>query len=246
VNFKTVYTTVAIVMITIAGLALIKVFDISYPLSITTTSRTSELAVVGEGKVDANPDVAYIDAGIAINNSPSVDEVQQTLADTNNKIIAAMKELDIKTEDIKTSNYSIYPNYVYENNQNRIQGYNGNATISIKVKDVKKASEVITAATSAGANQVNGVRFEIDKPEKYREEARNKAIENAKQQAQKLASTLGIKLGNIVNIVESQPNNYPGPIYAKSLESGAGGGGPDIQPGTQTIQTSVTLYFEKK
>jgi len=248
-NNKFLTNFVIAVFISLFALFLIKILDISYPVLITSTVKSTELAVVGEGKIDVVPDLAYVDAGITVNNAATTEEVQQTINKTNNDIIEAMKKLRIPKADIKTSNYSIYPNYIFENNQNRINGYNGNATIEIKVRNPQLASQAVEAATKAGANQVNGTRFVVDSPEKYREEARNKAIQNAKDQANKLAQSLGIGLGRVVNIVESSPDQS-GIIYpmAKSLNAeGMGGrGGPGIEPGTQTITSTVTLYFEKR
>jgi len=107
------------------------------------------------------------------------------------------------------------------------------------------ASKVIETATTAGANQIQGSRFVVDKPELYREEAREKAIKNAKEQAEKMAKNLGIKLGKIVNIIESSPSQ-PIAFYGKAYAEGLGGGGPILEQGTQTVTSVVTLYFEKK
>ena len=89
----------------------------------------------------------------------------------------------------------------------------------------------------------------VDDPAKYRAEARKKAIDNAKEQANKIASDLGIKLGKIVNISESSPDSAV-PVYAlkdAAMSRGAGGGGnAAIEPGSQTITSVVTLYFEKR
>lgn len=236
------------VIFTILGLLTIKFFNISYPMTITSTTQSSELAVVGEGKVEVTPDTAYIDAGITIDKASSVGEAQKKINEINNKIINALREIGIEKADIKTSNYSINPNYKYENNDNRVDGYNGSVTIEIKVRDPQLASKVIETVTTAGANQINGSRFVVNKPELYREEARNAAIKNAKDQALKIAKDLGIKLGKITNIVESSPGQTTLPIYAKfSADSGGGGGGgPTIEQGSQTITSVVTLYFEKK
>ncbi len=231
--------------ITLVALYLIKLLDISYPLTISNITRSGELAVVGEGKVDVEPDTAYVDVGIAVSNVESAEKAQNQLSDINNKIIEAMKKLGIEKADIITSNYSVYPNYKYEGSENRISGYNGNASINIKVKKMELTSKIITQATAAGANTINGTRFSIDQPEKYREQARDKAIENAREQAQKLALKLGIRLGKIVNIVESSPSNVVPYMRAVGMEAG-GGGGPQIEPGTQTVTSTVTLYFEKK
>lgn len=236
----------AFLLVTLSALYLIKALDISYPLTISTTTRSGELAVVGEGKVEAVPDTGYVDAGIAVRDAATAEAAQQNISDVNNKIIVAMKKLGIDKADIKTSQFSIFPNYNYKDGTNRISGYSGNATITVKVKDLNLVSKVITEATAAGANQINSTRFAFDSPEKYREEARDKAIENARGQAEKLAKQLDIKLGRVVNIVESTPGNiYPMPLRAEAV-TGLGGGAPQIEPGTQTVTSTVTLYFEKK
>jgi uncharacterized protein len=243
-NNRTIFSTLFAVFVL---LVLIRVFNISYPVSVTTTTKSTELSVVGEGKVEVVPDTANIDVGISVNNVGTVEQAQQQITKTNDAIITAMKALNIPKENIKTSNYSIYPNYIYEANQNRQSGYNGNVTISIKVKDVKLASRVIEEATKAGANQVQGTNFVVENPQKYREEARSKAIANAKEQAQKLAKDLNIKLGKVVNVVEFSPSTVV-PMYdsANYMKGGAGGGGPMIETGSQTITSVVTLYFEKR
>jgi hypothetical protein len=243
-NTKNIFSVGLVIFI---FLFLIKAFDISYPLTIVNTTRTSELSVIGEGKVEATPDMAYVEAGITINNAQTVDEAQKTINKVNNEIIKSMKSLGINKEDIKTSNYSIYPNYSYENGVNKIAGYNGNVTITIKTKKLTQVSKIIEDSTKAGANQIQGVRFTIDKPENYREKAREEAIKNAKEQAQKLANKLGIKLGKVVNIVESTPDTIQ-PLY-RSAAMGLGGtesNSATIEPGSQTITSTVTLYFEKK
>ena len=233
-----------VVIISLGALYLVKVFDISYPLTLVTTNKSTELAVVGEGKVEVTPDTAYVDAGITVDRASSVEEAQKTINKINNKIINALRDIGIEKADIKTSNYSIYPSYKYENNENKLDGYNGNATIQIKVRDPQLASKVIETATTAGANQIQGSRFVVDKPELYREEAREKAIKNAKEQAEKMAKNLGIKLGKIVNIIESSPSQ-PIAFYGKAYAEGLGGG-PILEQGTQTVTSVVTLYFEKK
>lgn len=247
---KVASTYGTILLLTILALWFINALNIAYPLSVTTRSVSGELAVVGEGKVDIVPDLATTDLGIVVNNSKTVEDAQNQINKVNNAIITSLSSLGIKKEDIKTSNYSIYPNYDYQSNPaGTISGYNGNVTVSVKVRDTAKLPDVLSLATKAGANQVIGTNFSVDKPEKYREEARAKAIQNAREQAEKLASNLGIRLGKIVNIVES--TNTPGPIMPfaakQELSVGSGGGiAPDLQPGSQTISSTVTLYFEKR
>lgn len=238
--------TAIVVGSVLVALAIISILNISYPVSVVTTTKSTELAVVGEGKVEIVPDTAYVDAGINVTSAKTVKEVETTINGVNNKIIETMSVLGVKKEDIKTSNYSIFPDYSYENNTNRIRGYNGNVTITIKVTDTSKVAAVVEGATAAGANQINGVRFTVDKPELYREKAREAAITNAREQAQKIAGSLGIKLGRVTNIIETAPaGDYPVAFAAEKMAMG-GGGSPIVEPGTQTITSTVTLYFDKR
>lgn len=235
-------------LLVILALVVIDVFHISYPIDVTTSTRSSELSVVGEGKVEVVPDTAYVDVGI-MEEGATVEEVELAINTKNDAIVAALKNQGIEEQNIKTSNYSIYPRYDYSGTRERIIGYSGNVTIAIKVPNTEETGEIIRQATQAGANRVEGTRFVVDDPDKFREAAREMAIENAKEEAKKLANTLGIRIGDIVNIVESTGrNNYPMPIYANRAESiGLGGGAPaaDLEPGSQTITSVVTLYFEK-
>lgn len=230
------------------GLLAIDFLHISYPIEVTTTTRSSELAVVGEGKVEVKPDVAVVRVGITVNDVPTVQEARQKINETNNAIIAAMKELGISEEDIKTSQYSIHPSYDVK--QDEVQTYDGNVSVEIKARSTDQVADITTRATEAGANDIYGTEFRVEDVSKYREEARNKAIEDARTQAQKLAKELGIRLGKVTNIVESsqgvpQPMMLRSAVAKESMGLGAGPE-PDIEAGSQTIESTVTLYFEKR
>jgi uncharacterized protein YggE len=223
-------------------LYLIKVFDIAYPINIISTSKTSELAIVGEAKMEVVPDIAYVNLGIK-EQGKKVEEVKEKINQVNNNLINYLKKKGIFKENIKTSNYSIYPNYDY-NEGEKIIGYTGEANLTIKLKDFNLISSILDEVTKLGVNQIGGVNFVVDEPQKYRQRVREKAIENAKNEAQKLAKTLGIKLGKITNIVESSPQE---PIsYLKAMSLNDRQSSPTLEPGIQTITTTVTLYFEKK
>lgn len=248
-NEKLLVTYAAAVGITLVGLLLVKELNISYPVRVTTT-QASDLSVVGEGKVEVVPDQASLDAGILVANASTVEAAQKEINDKNNAIIVALEKLGVDKKDIKTSNYSVNPNQDYNPGVGgRITGYTGNVTVTVTIRDTALVSEISQAVTTAGANQVYNVQYTVNNPEKFREEARNKAIENAKQQAQALADSLGIRLGKVVNVVESTPNGQGfGPMYREvaNLDGMGGANAPTLQPGTQEITSVVTLYFEKR
>jgi len=229
-------------------LLFIKAFDISYPLKVNLSNSSGELSVVGEGKVDVVPDIAYIDAGVVVSGARTMDGARGKIDEVNNKLIESVKKLGISSSDIKTTNYSINPSYTYENNTNKITGFDGNATITIKTKKTDAVPLIVEAATVAGANQINNTRFVVDTPEKYREAAREAAIKNAKDQAAKIAKSLGITLGRVTNVVESiGSGGVVYPMDSKSFPVVANmGSAPTFEAGTETITSTVTLFFEKR
>lgn len=237
-----------IVIAVVGTLLLIKLLNISYPVEVISSTTSKEISVVGEGKVEVVPDTAYIDTGITVTDASSVEEAQESINETNDKIVEAIKKIGIPKESMKTSNYSIYPNYSYEpGQQNRITGYNANVTISIKLSNTALTSRVIEEATKAGANQILGTRFTIDDPGSFRDEARKRAIDNAKDQANKLSKQLDIRLGKVVGFEEMGTGST---IIPLRQDLGAGGLGrgtsPAIETGTQTVTSIVTLRFERR
>lgn len=239
--------SLVITILFILGLVTVQVFGISYPVSVTTSTRSSELAVVGEGSVEVTPDLALVRVGVRVSDVPTAEQARQQLNETNNAIIAAMEEQGIPAEDIQTSNYSIYPTYSYEDDTS--SGFDGNVTIEIQARSPEMVADITNRATEAGANEIQGTEFRVDDTSVYREEAREKAIDDAREQAQKLADELGIRLGKVTNIVESSPGIPAYDMMQSRMADGSGGVAesvPDIEPGSQTIRSTVTLYFEKK
>jgi len=219
---------------------------IPFSVSQTTTEKKSTFDVQAEGKVTAAPDTADINLGIQV-NKPTVEAAQKEANEKINKITSELKKLGIEEKYVKTVNYSVYPDYNYQVGQ-KIVGYNVNITVNCKVKDFEKINQVIDISTAQGANQIGNLNFVIDdgKLEDLKMEARKQAIEKAKNKAKEIANAGGIKIGRIVNIVESSDNFNPLPLRTAAV--GMGGEIADkqtaIQPGESEITINVTLSYE--
>ena len=215
------------------------------PITSVVTQKQDLFTVTGEGKVTVVPDTAVIDLGITVNR-PTVKAAQNEANSVINAITQAIKDLEIAAKDIKTSNYSVYPQYNYDEGPNRITSYQVNASLTITIRDFDKVNQVIDSATSKGANTVSGIQLTVDedKTKQLLQQARELAIKEAKAKAESLARAAGITLSKIVNIQEGYSN--PRPIYAKEMMAVGGGGDTQIQPGSTDISTSVTLFYETR
>lgn len=217
----------------------------SFPLIISTRSLDKETTfqVTGEGIVFVKPDVAEISFSTQIEGT-TVKDVQSRANEIINRATAQLKKLGLKDEEMKTTNYNLTPKYRYDFGRQTLDGYFANLTLQIRVKDFAQLNEAVDAAVAAGVNQVGNLTFSVEDREKFVQQARVKATQEAQRKAQALAGAAGMKLGRITNITENAPT--PPPIYLRTAELGAPAAGQQtqIQPGENEIRVSVTLFYE--
>lgn len=216
-----------------------------YEYSKTITPQRT-FSVTGEGKEIVIPNIAEIRIGL-ISEGKDLVKLQKENSEKFNRVINFLKSQGIEEKDIKTENYSITPKYRYDK-VTEIVGYTINQSLSVKIRDLKKVVEILSGAVQNGANNIYGPNFTIDDEKVYLDKAREKAIKEAKEKAEKIAKAAGFRLGKIVNIIES--SGYLQPPYPLILkEMGVGGESnipPQIEPGSQEIKISVTITYEIK
>lgn len=205
------------------------------------------ISIVGEGKVIGVPDIANIQLGYSI-EKPTVAAAQKDNSDKMNAMIDKLKkDFKIDAKDIQTANYFISPQYDWNNGRQTLRSYLVSQNLNVKLRQMDKVSSIIEAAGLSGLNQVGNLSFAIDNPEKLKEEARAKALAQAKEKAEALSKVVGVKLGKIISFSESA--NQPGPIfgdYAMSEKVGLGGGGaaPAVEAGSNEIIIIATVEYE--
>jgi len=204
------------------------------------------ISIMGEGKVTAITDIALVSLGLTTEKK-SVSDAQSENSKTINSLIEKLKVLGIAKEDITTTNYSIYPAYDWTNGKQILRGYTVSQDVQVKIRQTDKVDDVLKIAGDLNLNQIGGLTFTIDNPETYKQQARIKALENAKEKADALAEVMGVKLGKVISFSESGGNvPAPYPIYAKSEAMGIGGGGPapTVEVGSQEIVIDATISYE--
>lgn len=220
----------------------------SIPFSVLSQSKGEPMVVQGTGKVTVAPDIAKVNLGIQESGN-SLKTVQDSVNKKSQSLVSQLKKLGIADRDIKTTSYSVYPNYDFSANPQRINGYSVSINYEVTVRNFDKVNDVLATATSFGANIVGGVSFDLsdDLKNQKTQEARNDAVKEAKQKAEGLAKAAGVTLGKIINVSEEEIG-APRPI---PLLEKAGGGGvpvpivqPNIQPGETEIDITVSLSYE--
>jgi len=201
--------------------------------------------ISGEGKVSGQPTLAQVGVGL-YSEGTDVATVQTTNATKLNAVIDAMKQMGIASDDLQTSNYNIQPKYQYTDGNQTVVGYTVSQSVNIKVRDLTKVGAIVSKAGQLGANQVNGVTFTIDDPSELQQQARAKAIDDARKKADELAKAMGVTIVRITTFSESSNTPTPPPIYAYRDAVGAAPApvAPDIQSGSLDVMSNVSVTFE--
>jgi uncharacterized protein YggE len=214
----------------------------------TRDHTPTTISVSGEGKVTGAPDIAQLTFGVTTGRQGTAKGAMQMLTQEMNKVIAAVKAAGVAEQDITTSSFSLQPQYDWVDGKQLSRGFEASETLTVKVRDLDKTSDVLGAATTAGANQAGDVNFTIDNPETLRAQAREKAIAQAKEKAIKLAQELGMQLGTLKGFNEGSSPVPPMP-YVRTMGMAASGAADMAVPlpaGDQDIMSSVSLTYELK
>ncbi|RVT94282.1 SIMPL domain-containing protein [Sphingomonas crocodyli] len=203
----------------------------------------TRLDIVATGEVSTTPDIASISAGV-VTQAPTAAAAMAENAQRMAATVAALKKAGVADRDIQTSSIGLQPQYKYAENQPPvITGYQASNQLIIRFRDVKRAGAILDALVAAGANQINGPNLSVDHPEALLDQARVKAIADAKARAELYAKAAGLSIKRIVSISEGSfdPGPRPVPMMAMRAEKMAD---TSIEAGEQRLSVSVSVTFE--
>jgi uncharacterized protein len=207
------------------------------------------LPITGKGEVAAVPNIASFSYSV-VESGKDVTEAQDKANKKNNAIIDYLKDKEIDAKDIKTNGYNISPKYEYNptNGRQTLIGYEVNISVSVKVREAGDAGEVLSQVGTWGVSYVSSLNFIVDDEDALKRQARDLAIEDAREQARVLAKKLGVRLGDIISYYETD-GGYPYPMYDSMMYEKSAVGqsapiAPQIEAGEQKIISTVNISFE--
>jgi hypothetical protein len=207
------------------------------------------LSVTGTGLVYLTPDVAYINIGVRTEQATASETVSANNTQTQ-QVVNALKNSGVDAKDIRTTNFSIYPNTQYDQQTGKPGSttYVVDNTVYVTVHQLDKLGELLDATVQAGANNVNSIQFDVADKSAAVKQARDQAVKDAQTQAQGLASASGVTLGNVQTI--NFTNNIPQPVLNVYSKSGGLNAAPasavPINAGQLTLTVNVDMTYEIK
>lgn len=201
------------------------------------------IQVVGEGDVEARPDIARFEIGI-VAQRPDVAAAREASAALQTQVLDAIRAGGVAAEDVQTTHLSIQPEYEYSSGGRNLLGYTARNSVHVRVRDLDRLASIIDSAVRAGGNdvQLHGIGFELDDPEVVRAEARAEAMTRARSSAEQLARLAGVELGDALAI-EELPIGGGGPAPMMRMALDAAPASTPIEPGTTRVQVQLRIRF---
>jgi uncharacterized protein len=209
-----------------------------------STSPLSSIRVTGQSTITASPDRAQLDVGVETHAQQSQAAATQN-ATRLTAVLAALRKAVGSSGEIKTAGYSLNAEYEYHPNGARtLTGYVANNVVHVTLNDLGKVGNVIDAATDAGANQVQDVRFTLSDQQAVRAQALREAVLRAKADAGVLAATLDLKVLRIIAVDSSDGGGIFQRVVPMAHTLAAAKAPTPIEPGTIDVTANVTLTVE--
>jgi uncharacterized protein YggE len=201
------------------------------------------ISVSGHGEVQAVPDLATISVGV-MTSSITAKEALAANSKAMNELMEVLKKAGIETKDIATSNFNVGPRYDYGQGSQppKLVGYDVSNMVTVIARKIEGMGGVLDAAVSAGSNQIQGISFSVSKPDAMLDEARKKAVADARRKAEIYVAAGGFSLGQIISLTEGGGYQLP---MAKTMAAEAAST-PPIAQGEQTLAIDVNVVWEIK
>jgi uncharacterized protein len=201
------------------------------------------ISVTGEATVSVAPDQAQIDGGVT-SDAKTAREASEANNAAMGKVLLALKGAGIEEKDTQTSRLSLQPQYApNRTGTSPITGYRASNRVTIRLRDVTKVANVIDVLVGAGANDIGGINFTVSQPSKHLDEAREKAVADARRKAEIFAKAAGVTLGEPISI--SEETGAPAPMFRGKMAAPMAAGAPVAQ-GEETLSVSVNVSWAIK
>jgi len=182
---------------------------------INISNQQNGIWVTGQGKVTAVPDIATLRLGINAQEE-SVAQAQSQATEAMDNVMSALTENGVANKDIQTQYFNIRQVTRWDKDKEKevVTGYRVTNMVVAKIRDIDEVGAVIDAVAEAGGDltRIDSIAFSIDDSSEYYEEARQKAMADARTKAEQIAELADVNLGKPTYIYEGL--QFPTPRYA--------------------------------
>lgn len=201
--------------------------------------------VQGDSEINVDPDEAEVWIGASFIKD-TAEEAQNEVNTVINDVVDGLRYKGITEDNMETTQLSLYEDYTWDDGTRESIGWRATQTLKVKTTDLTKVGTIVDVAVDNGANQINNINFQLSeaKEQEYKKQALTEAAKNAKDKAETIAESLGVKLGSIKTVSES---NYYFAPYRYALAEASGDAAvkeaATILPSDVTVTANIAIIY---
>ena len=231
--------------LTVAAAALAATLAAASPALAEDTRMPRLISLSGHGEMRMAPDMAFVTTGVLSQGVTAADALAANTA-AMNALFAALTGAGIAEKDVQTSNVFVQPRYNFQDGKApELIGYDVSNTVTVIVRKIGDLGPLLDKVVQAGSNQINGIGFEVSKPDAALDEARKLATADATRKAKIYAEAMGVGLGRVMSISEGVNYQPPMPMArSKVMMADAAAAPVPVAAGEQTLSVDVNITWE--
>lgn len=209
----------------------------------------AKVNVQGVGKVSGQPDIAVIQ--VLVHNKSKDQATARKENNVASEAVLAILKRVVEDKDLYAQPARVWPDYNYTQKRGQqIKGYQASNSITAKLRNLEMAQTVVNEINNVDSEkvQVSSFQIAIDDRTKIENEARSKALADAKQKAQLYASESGFSVIVLKSLDENMgERGYNPPRRAMAFAAAALESAPQdetLEMGNIDITVNVNACFK--
>lgn len=168
------------------------------------TPATPTIVAHGRHTMKVEPDQAWVSISLDTRDAKA-PEARRLSAAAMTSVQAALKGAGIAGDAVRTTGFSVTPDYEYVNGRQRMRGFIVSNQVQVRIDAIDRVADVLdavgslTLATSTILNITN-LRFDLKDRAAAEREALRLATEDAVARARAMAAGAGVQLGRVTRI----------------------------------------------
>ena len=213
------------------------------PLGGTSFGENGKINVSGQYKIALEPDYASLHLAIR-HVEAKMDTAYSKMVSTLGRVVSRLGDLGVGEKDIIKSLVRQGPEYTWTKNKRILAGYFSFVSLGVKVRDLEQLHGIYGELSHHNTLEIRGTSYGREDLEKQRRRALEKALENARRKAVRMATALDMVLGSPLDIRALDASPRPvGTMALSRKSSGEIPSEPGGQFGMVWVDASVQAEF---
>ncbi len=188
------------------------IFESCYFASKNFNKAEHSISVQWNGEVYVTPDTLILSFRVE-ETAPTTAEAQKNANEKIDKVKEIIKQYNVDSADIKTTNVNVYEQYDWKDSGRVSLWYTASHSLEVKIKKANVenewiGSQIVLQISKIGGVLVNNISYDIEDKAPFYKEARKLAMEKAYQKASDLAEYGNVKLWKPISIIENRSYDY--------------------------------------